>query len=713
MPISSRLLKTYAAGASGASFTIGGGQNAAAGEFLLALVSWSYDGEDWSQLTMPGWAVLGDNQGVRNTYSPYLKLFSKTAGSGEGNYTVNRGAGSAEFACAVVASTGVDLADPIAGESAEFSSGGRGSGSCPSYSPTGAPARAFWFLAHQNPSSATTITWGGNCTEIAEATAQFDHAGIAYQDRAATGATGTRSWSLNSYGGNTDASTASVALREAPTADNYVTTPGRVTVSGPPPVVTLPIPAVRAYPDPGLVTVTGPSAAVTNIARPGPGAVTVTGPPPRVAHVYHTAPGAAAVSGPPAFSGALAPDAGRISVYGPPPYVGFRQDGAFRGLPPVVFPPTPRLIAQRILTGEWLSWELPVTEPEVTWTLSGPTLISGKFEPEIGSLAELGLDAWGTWIHLEDSGLIRASGILQPATIDGDTLSFDAVGPSGYAARVPYRGTYSQIGVDPADVVRELWSHIQSYPRGDLGVVIIGSTPVRLGTEPAEDVDFETGAGEGVSFQTGGPYRLDWFENTLCGKEIDDLAKETPFDYLERCAWNPQRTAVEHWIEIGYPTIGRRLFDARFAQGENILEHASIEEPESTYADQVFVQGKGEGSSTVVGYAGTSVGDRLRLPVVVEDKTVESDARARALASEELAARLAALVEVPEVVVDVRDDNALLGTFGPGDEGLIELFDLPYVGTYREWSRLTSVRYLLDREVAVLSLSRRGEFSDR
>lgn len=373
---------------------------------------------------------------------------------------------------------------------------------------------------------------------------------------------------------------------------------------------------------------------------------------------------------------------------------------------------TARFLAQAILTGQWLHWDLPITDPEITWAVSGPTVITGKLQPEIRDLADLGLEPWGTWLHVEDSGIIRASGILQPTTLDGESLAIQAIGPSGYAARIPYRGQFSGIQVDPADVVRHLWGHIQAHPRGDLGVTVLGATPLRIGTEE-RDVNFETGTGEEVSF-TAGPYKLDWFENTLCGAEIDDLAREAPFDYLEQCAWNTDETDVVHWIDLRYPRIGRRLFHLRFADGgENVLESAPIEEPEKAYASQVYVQGKGEGDSAVTGYAGRDVGGRLRLPVVVEDKTIASTERAKAVAAEQLAARQATLVECPQIAVNVKHPNAKLGTFAPGDEIPLTLTELPYVGTFAAFHRVTAVKYLPDAEVAVLDLTRQDEFSDR
>lgn len=420
--------------------------------------------------------------------------------------------------------------------------------------------------------------------------------------------------------------------------------------------------------------------------------------------------GGVAVGGAEPLSGGTRPAAGGTTVGGGA--VGVRRSG-LAGFPtrPAAAPPRarPRLIAQSILSGQFVAWSLPVTDPEITWTLSGPTTISGSFRPEIRALADIGLEPWATWIHLEDGDQIRGSAILQPPQIDRDgTLSLEAIGAHGYAGRIPFRDRLSLIGVDPADIVRLLWAHIQGFPRGDLGVQVLGRTPITRGTE-ARQVDFVTGAGEQVSF-TAGPYQLNYWENTIIGREIESLAKDAPFDFTEHSAWTSSaRSAVRHWQQIHYPQAGSRRFDLRFAEGENILEVAPIEEPDDAYADTVYVAGKGEGPDQVTGSASLWVGNRLRLPAVVDDKTVDSTQRANALAGDELGARLSALVEVPEIVVDAAHRNAPLGSFAVGDE-ILPRVRFPYLGDVAQWHRITSIRYSPVTGRAALALTRRGEF---
>lgn len=445
------------------------------------------------------------------------------------------------------------------------------------------------------------------------------------------------------------------------------------------------------------------------------GEVTVEGPDiASVAHLVDVAASEIAVETDRTFVGQTAPGTQEVELAGPDLTIGkggspTTTEATARGLPPVYAPQPWRLLAQRILTGEWMSWDLPVTDPEIEWTLSGTTTISGSFKPEIREVADLGLEPWGTWIHLEEDGVIRGSAILQPTSIQPDgTLAITAVGTHGYASRIPYRDRLSLVQVDPADIVRMLWAHIQGFPRGNLGVQVLGSTPITIGTE-ARDVDFVTGEGEVVSF-VAGPYTLNWWENTIIGAEIEKLGTDTPFDFTEWSGWaNAARTSVAHRIYIDYPQRGTRRFDLRFTEDENVVEKAPIEEPNDAYADTVLVAGKGEGIDQIAGSASYWVGQRLRLPAILDDKTIDNTSRANKIAQDELAARLSALVEVPEIVIDSRHRNAPLGSFDPGDDIRPQL-RYPYGANVAQWHRVTAVRYLPTRNRAVVSMSRRGEY---
>lgn len=387
-------------------------------------------------------------------------------------------------------------------------------------------------------------------------------------------------------------------------------------------------------------------------------------------------------------------------------YAGF-EDVVNPGRDGIEIPAAPpvRVLAQDILTGEWLDWELPLGNLEITYTLSGAQQISGEFAPEIQRVSDLGLEPWGTWIHVEDSGEIRASGILQPVDIDAEAerLSVTAIGFSGYADGIPYLGEYSRLNIDPWQVVADIWAHLQSYPDARLGVVIDpGWTHSRVGVERNNDGEVE-------------PYELMWWDTPDCGKEIQDLAKECGFEFLERSYWNADKTDVEHHLVLGYPRHGNRRRDLRFAQGENLLEAATAAEPDDTYASEVIVTGSGEGKTMVRGTKSSRYKNRLRRVAVVEDETITTGTRASAIASETLREAQAALTEITEIVIDASHENARLGTFQCGDDILVGPVDIPYLGTVSLWHRITSYTYRPENDSVRLTLSRRdavrGEIS--
>jgi hypothetical protein len=411
-----------------------------------------------------------------------------------------------------------------------------------------------------------------------------------------------------------------------------------------------------------------------------------------------------------------------LVVEGRPVQISYGSTGAGGrgGIRAVPEAPTTRFIAQSILTGEFLHWDLPVVNPTITLTLSGPTSITGDLspeDPEIRDLLQSGLEPWACWIHVETDGLIRASGILQPFQIDDEVLSVEAMGPSAYLHGTPYLAELTGIQIDPADVVRAIWAHVQSYPDGRLGVTVNGTTPVRIGepayTTPKLDADGkpekdpDTGAVIMEEVEAK-PYSLAWWEGTDCGSEVDKLAQEAPFDYIERCAWNADRTGVNHWIDLGYPRIGARRDDLRFATGENVTGAVPAEEVDDLYASQVVLYGKGEGRDTIRGYAGRPLRKRLRRVAIIQDSTIATADRAAAISSDDLERRQG-LVDVTDIEVDARHLNAQFGTYAPGDDILIDV-EVGWLGRLRQYERILSVTYAPDGEAVRLQLRRAEAF---
>lgn len=335
-----------------------------------------------------------------------------------------------------------------------------------------------------------------------------------------------------------------------------------------------------------------------------------------------------------------------------------------------------RLIAQRILDRVFLDWDLPVSDVVISYTLSGPKLIKGKLAPELLDFLDLGLEPKATFIHIEQDGIIRGSAILQPSEINDDgSLTFVAEGISGYPHGQPYQGEYAQTEVDPLSVVRDIWTHLLASPRANLGLTIGGATsPKRIGTELDETTN------------TIRPYTLLWWDDTDCGQEIDSLARDTPFDYVEHDVWNSTKTDVEHYILPAYPRTGSRRFDLSFVSGENILSVALLREEPNQYASEVIVRGAGEGKDSIRGFAANIIGNRIRQSVSVTDRTITSFDVANARASAELRSRQAFL-KLREVTILDRHGNASLGDFSVGDDILVQV-ELYWFGEIQMWCRI-------------------------
>ncbi|WP_431976090.1 hypothetical protein [Micromonospora haikouensis] len=145
-----------------------------------------------------------------------------------------------------------------------------------------------------------------------------------------------------------------------------------------------------------------------------------------------------------------------------------------------------RWLARRAVTGEWLDVDLPIRPDEVTWGLSRSGTMRGSIDPDVGQLraadGRLVIEEWGTELFAEADGQLRWGGLVVRSGFAGAEWRIEAAGVGAYLYGLPYWDEWSRVEVDPLDVVRELWRHAQSFPNGNLGVVVDGTTsPVRLG----------------------------------------------------------------------------------------------------------------------------------------------------------------------------------------------------------------------------------------
>lgn len=302
---------------------------------------------------------------------------------------------------------------------------------------------------------------------------------------------------------------------------------------------------------------------------------------------------------------------------------------------------------------EVIESDLPLNVTSTDERLSAPPTISGSIEHEVARLKKNGRPIFepnNTAILVEEDGVLRVGGIYRLPTYENAVWKLNVSGFTSYAQKMPYVDATYFVQADPLDIFRHIWAHIQSQPHGDLGITVDGLTsPVRVGTE-LENVQFtaETspGVSELVSFEAG-PRKLNWYQTFDLGKEIDDYAKSTPFDWAEQVSWDGDDVAVH--IALGYPIIGSRREDVTgFVLGQNLETVPSVAVEDSV--TEVHVIGAGEGREAIRGFAGTNA-TGLRTPKVVEDKAQKSKASANSLAARVAAATQGQLI-VDTIVVN-------------------------------------------------------------
>nr|WP_202489674.1 hypothetical protein [Streptomyces sp. SID8381] len=387
------------------------------------------------------------------------------------------------------------------------------------------------------------------------------------------------------------------------------------------------------------------------------------------------------------------------------------------------------------MTEEVLDWQVPFTlSSNPKRDLSGPGAMAGKVEPEYARL--LGPDGapilqeWGTKLYLEVDGAIRWGGVVTKTSYDGEQATVNCEGFSSYPHGIPFEDyiisgkkitpkdpyagkdknhdgwvdgkkgqqkippppkPYGGPRIDVFDAFRKIWSHVQSRPHGNIGLVI-----------DSHDKGELLGAKDGSD-----PWELAWWDNPDCGQTLDRLVTEFQFDWIETHAWKDSTSnTITHRIRLGTPRLGRKRDDLRFAQGENIVALAKPEGMGDDYADEAIVLGKGEGQKMKRAQVVGNRGRRLRRVATVTDKTLSSDSALRKRGQQELAGRTAAL-QIPAIQI-VDHPNARFGSWSLGDDILVQVH-VPWVGDVTVWHRIVSDEISADGFIT-LTLKRSDSF---
>ncbi len=318
-----------------------------------------------------------------------------------------------------------------------------------------------------------------------------------------------------------------------------------------------------------------------------------------------------------------------------------------------------RFHLQSLPSRVWVDRDLPLIGAVVTTAVNAPASISGSLP--LGTQSGELIREWGSLLVAEQEGREPIAAIVDHVSVEGDTLRVEAGGFSMYPTGTPWLGKdFAGVNVDPLDMVRKIWDEVQSYPGGDLGVAVDGLvSPVRVGTPEVEN-NFTTSDGEDVSFVSG-PFRLAWWSTDDLGKVFNDLASSTPFEYMERSAWDGEK--VTHRLQLGYPTIGARKPDLRFEVGVNVVAAPVADETE--YASEVLLMGAGDGSARVKSDRLSVDTGRLRRVHVATDKALRSKTAANA-AARPLLARFTPAESIESLEV-IDHPSAPFGSFKQGD----------------------------------------------
>lgn len=324
-------------------------------------------------------------------------------------------------------------------------------------------------------------------------------------------------------------------------------------------------------------------------------------------------------------------------------------------------------------TETFIKGDVELITPEPTRKLSSPHQITGRLARSAVDLVNPDgspvIKRWKTTVYaIDDNDRIWAGGIVADYQITGAELTIDVAGFTAYLKDLPYDGDYTSNGVDPLEVVRMFWAHAQGQQGGNLGLTLDDTTsPVRIGAPP-RDVNFDTSTGENVNFTAyDSQLTYNWWSTSDMGGIVDQLAKDTPFDYVEEHAFDGD--TISHHLRLGYPTIGTQRPDLRFVLGENVTVL-----PQETYSGddvvtEVWVFGAGEGRDRVRGVATLAPQSSVRRVKTVDDKTLTSAAKATDRARDVL---MTYQPDIPGAGVTdllvIDHSNAQFGTFDVGDE---------------------------------------------
>lgn len=365
-----------------------------------------------------------------------------------------------------------------------------------------------------------------------------------------------------------------------------------------------------------------------------------------------------------------------------------------------------RLVVEDLLTGA--TWEAGFPYQDVHWSTSLSRPASLRFF--VGEFVSP-LEPWRHGVWVEENGALTTGGIVTRIENQRQGVEVECTGFSAYPKGQPWvEDVWSRIQVDPMDVVRHIWSTLQSYPDGNLHVSVSSlKSTVRVGekawTETVKRNQSRTYAtkaaaqklNKGTPVKTSdGKWRVSWVETdkrdheakpfTLEPYTDDDLARvihrmeeEAGVEFLERVEW--QNGRVARFLDYDHHFHVRR-HDLRVEVGVNAHVRPSWVMDGQDYASAVTVWGAGEGSKMVRTGPVTADTGKLRRCVRYTDKKVTSHDVAGRLARRVLSAQDGNARYKQVKLLD--SPLAPVASIRPGNE-------LRVLGEFDQWVRVLGV----------------------
>ncbi|AEK07475.1 hypothetical protein SEND513_29 [Mycobacterium phage Send513] len=371
--------------------------------------------------------------------------------------------------------------------------------------------------------------------------------------------------------------------------------------------------------------------------------------------------------------------------------------------------------------GNIIARDVVPMEPIVTRMLSGPCGIEFKVHPKDPSVqlpnsqGPIQFKPWGHWIHalkedLSGNEKIWASALVQPSDVDPQTgiLSLRAEGFANYPKGIPWLQNWNPIAVDPFEIVTRIWTHIQSYANGNLGVKVTnknGTMPALSGTQMLPGFSFENEE-----------FVQDFFaifiravDRNDCGEYINRLARDIPFDYWEATTWEGGQAPIEKFIRLAYPSGGVDQASLIFRMGENVIAATPKQETQVEWFSDITINGYFPGkvySSTL----SNADPDRYRRVMDEVDLSINSNERAAAWAKRKLSRRQYPAAQFQSLVIDPYHPNAPHGSFDVGDIIRIQ-GPVPWAGDINVKHKVLSHTWDEQKGVVQLGVMAEGAFN--